>query len=120
MTFAGLDDIRIAGSRIGIGQAPYHSVYQARTPEEIVVGLPTLTLEQAYATILSYRRNRAQIDAYLADRLTWSEARRAAQEADPVWRELAERMRQERARRRAPRPAAMEAGYVRCLVDELR
>lgn len=108
-TFGGPDDIRIAGSRIGIEHVLDHYVYKARTPEEIADQFPTLTLEQVYATILYYLHNRSQVDAYLADWLVWSEEQRAAQETNPVWRDLADRMRQERARRQAPVPVSPEA-----------
>jgi len=42
-----------------------------------------VSLEQIYATILYYLRNRAQLDAYLADWLAFGQAAREAQERNP-------------------------------------
>jgi uncharacterized protein (DUF433 family) len=100
-TFAGPDDIRLAGSRVGVEQVLYQYIYKARTAEEIADHFPTLTLEQVYATILYYLWHRPQMEAYLTDWLAWSEEQRQAQEANPAWRELAEHLRQERERRQA-------------------
>ena len=43
----------------------------------------TLALEQVYATILYYLRNRAQLDAYLAEWLAFSQQAREAQTLNP-------------------------------------
>lgn len=58
------DDIRIRGTRIGI-ETVLNDYLNAASPEEIALRYPTLTLEQVYATITFYFRNKAQIDDYL-------------------------------------------------------
>ena len=69
--------IRVGGTRV-----PLDTVITAfllgSTPEEIVLGYPSLTLEDVYATIAYYLRNRAVVDAYLAER----KAARAAAQAE--------------------------------------
>ena len=63
--FLSPDDIRIKGHRIGIEDVLYYYL-EGYTPEEIVATLPTLTLEEVYATITYYLSRRAEVDAYLA------------------------------------------------------
>jgi uncharacterized protein (DUF433 family) len=77
------DDIRIKGTRIGIESLLYEYVHRGQTPEAIAARLPSVSLEQVYATILWYLRDRAQLDAYLADWLAASREARAAQERTP-------------------------------------
>lgn len=61
----GPDDIRIKGHRVGIDDVlNYH--LDGYSPDEIAAQLPTLTLEQIYATITYYLHNRTEMDAYLA------------------------------------------------------
>ena len=100
------DDIRLAGSRVGIESILVHYVYHAPTAEEIAALFPSLTLEQVYATILLYLRDRERIGAYLGEWLDWStrERQRAAQ--DPRWRALEERL-QEARRRAGPEQTAV-------------
>lgn len=68
------NDIRIKGHRIGIDDvlAYYRDGY---TAEEIVAELPSLTLEEVYATITYYLHNRSKIDAHLAYLKEWRESR---------------------------------------------
>lgn len=55
------DDIRLKGTRIGIESILYENIYRARTAEEIAQTYPSLTLEQVYATILYYLRDREAV-----------------------------------------------------------
>ncbi len=81
--FLAPDDIRIRDHRVGIESVLYEYIYRAQPPEEILKRFPSLSLEQIYATILYYLRNRAQIEAYMADWLAWGEQRRAEQALHP-------------------------------------
>lgn len=81
--FIAPDDIRIKGHRIGIESVLYDYVFRERTPEEIAQRFPSLDLEQIYATILYYLRNRELVDAYLSDWLEWSQRVRAEQDRNP-------------------------------------
>jgi uncharacterized protein (DUF433 family) len=74
--FLAADDIRIKGSRIGIESVLYEYVHREQTPEAIAGRFPTLSIEQIYATILYYLRNREAVDAYLADWLEYGEEQR--------------------------------------------
>jgi uncharacterized protein (DUF433 family) len=81
--FLAPNDIRIAGSRIGIESVLYEYIHNARTPEEIAQRYHTLTLEQVYATILYYLHNREAVSAYLADDLEYRRRARAEYERNP-------------------------------------
>ncbi|HXG63818.1 MAG TPA: DUF433 domain-containing protein [Blastocatellia bacterium] len=77
------DDIRIKGTRIGIESVLYEYIHRGQTPEEIAARFRTLTLEQVYATILYYLRNKETISAYVAQWLEWGRAMREEQERNP-------------------------------------
>lgn len=77
------DDIRLKGSRIGIESILYEHIYRTRNPEAIQEMFPSLTLEQVYATILYYLRNKYNVDKYLADWLEFSRHVRATQDQNP-------------------------------------
>ena len=62
--FLDSDDIRIKGTRVGI-ETILDDYLNAASPEEIAVRYPTVTLEQVYATITYYLRNKHSIDQYL-------------------------------------------------------
>ena len=81
--FLAPDDIRIKGHRIGIESVLYEYIYRERTPEQIVQRFPSLSLDQVYATILYYLRNRQQVEAYIKDWLEWGERMREEQARDP-------------------------------------
>ena len=70
--FLAPDDIRLKGHRIGIDNVLDYYL-EGYTPEEIVANLPTLSLEQVYATITFYLHNRAEMDAYLSRLTAWRE-----------------------------------------------
>jgi uncharacterized protein (DUF433 family) len=67
--------IRVGGTRVTLDTV-VGAFLAGSTPEEIVLGYPSLSLEDVYATVAYYLRHRADVDAYLAER---SAARAAAQ-----------------------------------------
>jgi uncharacterized protein (DUF433 family) len=81
--FLAEDDIRIKGTRIGIETILYDYIHRGQSPEAIVAGYPSLTLEQVYATITYYLHNRATIHAYLEDWLEYGRRMQAAQDRNP-------------------------------------
>ncbi|HID62292.1 MAG TPA: DUF433 domain-containing protein [Anaerolineae bacterium] len=90
------EDIRIKGTRIGI-ETVLEDYQEGASPEEIAARYRNLTLEQVYATLLYYFRNRAKVDAYLE---AWR------QHTDQAWLEqqhhpspAARRLRELKARR---------------------
>lgn len=62
--FLDKDDIRVRGTRVGI-ETILDDYMNAFGPEEIASRYPTLTLEQVYATLTYYFRNRDKVDRYL-------------------------------------------------------
>ncbi len=99
------DDIRIRGTRVGIETVLYEYIHRSQTAEEIAERFDTLTLEQVYATILYYLRNRDTVAAYLAAWLEHGEQARAARADDPVFQRQRERLRQARLARAERAPA---------------
>ncbi len=81
--FLADDDIRIKNTRVGIETVLYEYVHREQTPEAIQQSFPSLSLDQVYATILYYLRNREQVDAYLADWLEWGRRMREEQNRNP-------------------------------------
>ena|SRR5215211_2295133 len=81
--FLSPDDIRIKGHRIGIETVLDEHLRHGRRPEEIVASYPSLTLEEVYATILYYLRNRETIDQYLAGWREFGRMAREQQRRDP-------------------------------------
>ncbi len=77
------DDIRLKGSRIGIESILYEYLYRAQSMEAIQETFPSLALEQVYATILYYLRNKQSVDQYLARWLEFSRRARAEQDQNP-------------------------------------
>lgn len=101
--FVGPEEIRIKGTRVGI-ETVVEDYLEGASPEEIASRYRSLTLEQVYATLLYYFRNRVQVDAYL-------EAWRGSLEQD--WLEqqnnpspVRRRLRELKARRAMPREDA--------------
>ena len=90
-------DIRLRGHRIGIETILYEYVHRGRTAEQIAEEFDTLTLEEIYATLLYYHRNRQQVAAYLAAWLEHGEQARRTQAHDPTVQRSRERLRQARA-----------------------
>lgn len=62
--FWDTDDIRIKGTRVGI-ETIIEDYLNAASPEEIAVRYPTVTLEQIFATLTFYLRNKHEVDQYL-------------------------------------------------------
>ena len=81
--FLAPDDIRLKGSRVGIESVLYEYIHRAQSPEAIADRFPSLTIEQIYATILYYLRNRTAVDAYLADWLEYGRKAREKQRRNP-------------------------------------
>jgi uncharacterized protein (DUF433 family) len=81
--FLAPDDIRLKGTRVGIETVLYDFIHRSRSPEDIAASYPSLTLDQVYATILYYLRNREQVNAYLEDWLEWGRRMREEQERNP-------------------------------------
>jgi uncharacterized protein (DUF433 family) len=65
--FLAPDDIRIKGHRIGIETVLDDYLHRGMTAEQIQEAYPSLTLEEVYATILYYLRNRERVTEYMAD-----------------------------------------------------
>jgi len=93
------DDIRIKDTRIGIESVLYAYIHRGESPEAIAERFHTLRLEQVYATILYYLRNRERLDAYMADWLAFGRAAREAQEQNPP--PVIQRLRQHKADQQA-------------------
>jgi uncharacterized protein (DUF433 family) len=62
--FISPEDIRIKGTRIGI-ETVLDDYLEGASPEEIASRYRSLTLEQVYATLLYYFRNREKVEGYL-------------------------------------------------------
>jgi len=90
---------RVSGTRVSLDSI-VHSYWEGRLPEAIAADFPSLSLEQVHGAIAFYLRNRAEIDAYLA-------------EQDVRWRQF----QQESASKHAPllrrlRGAALSSAIV--------
>jgi prevent-host-death family protein len=92
------DDIRIKGTRIGI-ETVLDDYLEGISPEEIAARYRSLTLEQVYATLLHYFRNRAEVDAYLEAWRTYTEQAWLEQQRNPS--PVTRRLRELKARRAA-------------------
>jgi len=101
--FVSPDDIRIKGHRIGIDDVLYYYL-EGYTPEEIAAQLPTLSLEEIYATITYYLQNRAELDAYLIRLAAWREQRYQEWATNPP--PLVQRLRALKAEREKDRAVA--------------
>ena len=63
--FLGPNDIRVKGTRVGIETILTDYLELGLFAEQIAARYPTLSVEQVYATLTYYWRNRSQVDAYL-------------------------------------------------------
>lgn len=81
--FLAPNDIRLKGHRIGIETILLDYLEIGLFPEDIVLRYPTLTLEEVYATITYYYRNRERIDAYLKEYADYTERMFREQELHP-------------------------------------
>jgi hypothetical protein len=64
--FFASDDIRLKSQLIPIEEVLYYYL-DGYSPEEIVTKLPSLSLEQIYATITYYLHYQADMDVYLSN-----------------------------------------------------
>ena len=94
--FLAPNDIRIKGTRVGIETILWDYLDLGLFPEQIAARYRTLSLEQVYATLTYYWRNREQVEAYL--RAVEKEVERQRQEQDrhpsPAVQRLCELARQ--------------------------
>ncbi|HEY3242064.1 MAG TPA: DUF433 domain-containing protein [Phycisphaerae bacterium] len=99
--FVSPDEIRLKGHRVWIEHILYDYVKLGKTPEEIAVNLPTLRLDQVYATILYYLTNREAIDRYLEEWIEHGERLRREQQQNlpPHLVNLRQRLQQRLAER---------------------
>ena len=63
--FLASDDIRVKGTRVGIETILTDYLELGLFAEQIAVRYPTLSVEQVYATLTYYWRNRTVVDTYL-------------------------------------------------------
>jgi uncharacterized protein (DUF433 family) len=80
--FLSEDDIRIKSTRIGI-EIVLADYLQGSSPEEIAARYLSLSLEQVYATITYYLRNRTKVDAYLEAWRQYTEQREQEYDQNP-------------------------------------
>jgi len=97
--FLSPEDIRIRGTRVGI-ETVLDDYLEGASPEEIAARYRTLTLEQVYATLLYYFRNRKEIDQYLEGWRAYAEAAWQEQQRNPP--PVVRRLRELKARRQSP------------------
>ncbi|HTE20496.1 MAG TPA: DUF433 domain-containing protein [Armatimonadota bacterium] len=81
--FAAPDDIRIRGHRIGIETVLDSYLHRGQTPEQIQETYPTLSLDEVYATILYYLRNREDVGRYIAAWIDYCHRATAEAESSP-------------------------------------
>ena len=99
--FLAPNDIRIKGHRIGIETILYDFVHRGKSAGQIAARYPTLTLEQVYATLTYYLRNKDSLDKYLA-----------------AWIEHGDRMREKQASK--PTPAMLRLRHIKTESNEAR
>ena len=63
--FLAPNDIRVKGTRVGIETILSDYLDLGLFPEQIAARYRTLSLEQVYATLTYYWRNREQVEGYL-------------------------------------------------------
>lgn len=99
--FLAPNDIRVKGTRVGIETILSDYLDLGLFPEQIAARYRTLSLEQVYATLTYYWRNREQVDAYLRSVDEEVERQRREQDLHPTpavqrLRELARQREQQR------------------------
>lgn len=99
--FLAPNDIRIKGTRIGIETILTDYLELGLFAEQIAARYPSLSVEQVYATLTYYWRNRAQVDAYLhrVDQEVEHQRRQQDQYPTPAVQRLRELARQREAQR---------------------
>lgn len=81
--FLSENDIRIAGTRVGIETVLFDYLDLGLSPEQIACRYPTLTIEQVYATITYYWRNQTDVEQYLQRTAALIAESRTAQAQSP-------------------------------------
>jgi uncharacterized protein (DUF433 family) len=99
--FLAPNDIRVKDTRVGIETILSDYLALGLFPEQIAARYRTLSLEQVYATLTYYWRNREQVDAYLRSVDEEVERQRREQDLHPTpavqrLRELARQREQQR------------------------
>jgi uncharacterized protein (DUF433 family) len=99
--FLAPNDIRVKDTRVGIETILSDYLDLGLFPEQIAARYRTLSLEQVYATLTYYWRNREQVDAYLRSVDEEVERQRREQDLHPTpavqrLRELARQREQQR------------------------
>jgi len=106
--FLAPNDIRIKGTRVGIETILWDYLDLGLFPEQIAARYRTLSLEQVYATLTYYWRNREQVEAYL--RAVEKEVERQRQEQDRHPSPAVQRLRELACQREQQRVGAGSAG----------
>ena len=89
---AGQDGIiRIRGTRVRLDTVVY-AFNEGATPEEILSQYPVLSLENVYAVIAYYLKNRMTVDAYLSRHKAEATIVREEIESKPEYKEFRERL----------------------------
>jgi uncharacterized protein (DUF433 family) len=90
LDFLRPDDIRVAGTRVGIENVLLDYLHRGLTAEQIAERYPSVSLEQVYATILYYLHDMPTVEACLNAYLEWqrSERKEHAQNPTPGERRL--------------------------------
>ena len=99
--FLASNDIRVRSTRVGIEAILSDYLDLGLFPGQIAARYRTLSLEQVYATLTYYWRNREQVDAYLCAVDKEMERQRREQDLHPTpavqrLRKLAQRREQQR------------------------
>ena len=82
--FLAPNDIRVKGTRVGIETILSDYLDLGLFPEQIAVRYRTLSLEQVYATLTYYWRNREQVEGYLRSVDEELERQRREQDLHPT------------------------------------
>ena len=105
--FLAPNDIRVKGTRVGIETILWDYLDLGLFPEQIAARYRTLSLEQVYATLTYYWRNRERIETYL--RAVEKELERQRQEQDRHPSPAVQRLRELASQRQQQRVGADSA-----------
>ena len=105
--FLAPNDIRVKGTRVGIETILWDYLDLGLFPEQIAARYRTLSLEQVYATLTYYWRNRERIETYL--RAVEKELERQRQEQDRHPSPAVQRLRELASQRQQQRVGAGSA-----------
>jgi uncharacterized protein (DUF433 family) len=89
--FEPLETIKLKGHRIWLHDVVQEYVFREMTPNELLQRFPTLDLEQIFACLLYYHRNKEAVDRYIASLMENQRQAHALQSAQ--FADLIERMR---------------------------